>query len=102
METPLDWAGLFVKNVPLVWLDDRGVSQSVITDEADLPITIEVRRREHSRKNDEAYAAPERSYGEVRRLETLARRERRGWTTWATKLYHGHPQAEPELGSAVP
>ena len=101
METPLDWAGLFVKNVPLVWLDDRGVSQSVITDEADLPITIEVRCREHSRKHDEAYAAPERPYGEVRRLESRPARAPRV-DDMATKLYHGHPQAEPELGSAVP
>lgn len=39
-------------------------------------------RREHSRKPDEAYAAAERLFGYVRRLDLFARQERPGWTAW--------------------
>jgi N6-adenosine-specific RNA methylase IME4 len=47
---------------------------------------IEARRRAHSEKPDEAYAALERLFGNVRRLDMYSRQRRPGWTSWGNDL----------------
>jgi N6-adenosine-specific RNA methylase IME4 len=63
---------------------DKGVHQTIIA-----------RRRENSRKPDEAYVALERLSGDVRRIELFARRARPGWTRWGNELLA--PDDEPML-----
>lgn len=43
---------------------------------------ILARRREHSRKPDEAFAAAERLMPEARRIELFSRQRRPGWDAW--------------------
>jgi N6-adenosine-specific RNA methylase IME4 len=88
------WLATRGKGLPIA---DHGVSQSVITDKADLPITVEAQRRDHSRKPDEAYTALERLFGEVRRLELFARCVRPGWTAWGNEVTVGDPPSVRRL-----
>ncbi len=46
---------------------------------------IEGRRREHSRKPDEAYAAAELLMPGARRLDMFSRQARPGWTNWGNE-----------------
>jgi N6-adenosine-specific RNA methylase IME4 len=47
---------------------------------------IDARRREHSRKPDEAHALIERMYPELPKIELFARGEARpGWVTWGNE-----------------
>ncbi len=97
------WLATRGKGLPI---RDHGVSQGLYTEEerasenssgvksakpspADLPLTIEAPRRRHSEKPDEAYKAVERLYGDVRRLDLFARRERPGWTAWGNQVETG-------------
>jgi N6-adenosine-specific RNA methylase IME4 len=63
---------------------DMGVEQGFI-EEPDADFIV-AKRREHSRKPDEAYQALERLYGDVRRIELFGRRARPGWTLWGNQL----------------
>jgi len=47
---------------------------------------IEARRREHSRKPDEAYELIERMYPEMPKIELFARRARPGWAAWGNEI----------------
>jgi hypothetical protein len=85
------WLATRGKGLPIA---NHGVSQSIITDEADPPIAFEAQPRDHSRKPNEAYTAQERLYGEVRRLELFARPVRPGWTAWGNEIRHRDPQRE--------
>ena len=62
---------------------DKGVAQGFVAPD---PMVIAARRRQHSRKPDEAYAALERLYGDVRRLELFGRWARKDWTLWGNQL----------------
>jgi N6-adenosine-specific RNA methylase IME4 len=64
---------------------DHAIDQEVFAEES-LPIVIEAPRQGHSVKPDEAYAALERLYGDVRRLDLFARKPRPGWVTWGNEL----------------
>jgi N6-adenosine-specific RNA methylase IME4 len=75
------WLATRGAGLPIV---DHGVRQNV--DSEDEPLIIEARRRGNSVKPDEAYAALERLYGEVRRLDLFARRPRPGWTVWGAEV----------------
>jgi N6-adenosine-specific RNA methylase IME4 len=75
------------------WLATRGEglpfhehASQLIETEDDLPLIVEARKREHSRKPDEAYAALESMFGDVRRLDLFARQERAGWTSWGNEM----------------
>jgi N6-adenosine-specific RNA methylase IME4 len=46
------------------------------------PSIIEARRREHSRKPDEAYEIIERMYPDLPKIELFARNAREGWARW--------------------
>ena len=63
----------------------HAVPQAIITE--DLPQVIEARRRAHSEKPDEAYATPERLFGNVRWLDMYSRQRRPGWTSWSNDLH---------------
>ena len=67
-----------------------GVAQGFVTEE---PEVIIARRREHSRKPDEAYLALEWLYGDERRLELFGRRARPGWERWGNQLLAPDAQA---------
>jgi N6-adenosine-specific RNA methylase IME4 len=54
---------------------DHGVSQALLA-----------QRREHSRKPDEAFAALEKLFGPVSRIELFARHRRAGWEAWGNEL----------------
>ena len=47
---------------------------------------IRERRREHSRKPDEAYDIIERMYPELPKIELFARNTRRGWDAWGNEI----------------
>lgn len=93
-----------------MWLTTRGrglrilrhdVSQEIIDEPA--AEAIFAQRRSHSEKPDEAYKRLEQLFGDVRRLELFARRERPGWTVWGNEIdpqsLAGAPQrAEPDVG----
>src|SRR5262249_21287698 len=46
---------------------------------------INARRREHSRKPDEAYEMIERMYPEWPKIELFARNQRQGWDAWGNQ-----------------
>jgi N6-adenosine-specific RNA methylase IME4 len=48
--------------------------------------TLFAKRREHSRKPDEAAEALERLFGSVPRIELFARQRRAGWEVWGNEL----------------
>jgi N6-adenosine-specific RNA methylase IME4 len=50
------------------------------------PSVITARRREHSRKPDEAYALIERIYPELPKIELFARQTRPGWAAWGNEM----------------
>ena len=49
------------------------------------PSVISARRRQHSRKPDEAYEAIERMYPELPKIELFARHKRDGWYRWGNE-----------------
>lgn len=51
-----------------------------------LPLVIEAPRGTHSEKPDEAYTALERLFGDVRRIDLFARKQRPGWTAWGDEV----------------
>jgi len=50
------------------------------------PSVITARRREHSRKPDEAYEIIERMYPELPKIELFARQTRPGWEAWGNEV----------------
>jgi N6-adenosine-specific RNA methylase IME4 len=68
------------KGIPI---QDSGVSQIIIS-----------RRREHSRKPDEARSKIESLFGEVSRIELFGRVECNGWDVWGNEV----DKFEPLLG----
>jgi len=58
------------------------------------PSVISARRREHSRKPDEAYALIEAMYPALPKLELFARQRRPGWDVWGneTDKFTAHKQ----------
>jgi N6-adenosine-specific RNA methylase IME4 len=49
------------------------------------PSVIQVAKREHSRKPDEAYELIERMYPDLPKIELFARGNRDGWTAWGNQ-----------------
>jgi N6-adenosine-specific RNA methylase IME4 len=58
---------------------------------------IRERRREHSRKPDEAYALIERMYPDLPKIELFARHARPGWDAWGNEA-----PASPDDGLDIP
>jgi N6-adenosine-specific RNA methylase IME4 len=56
---------------------------------------IRERRREHSRKPDEAYARIERMYPDLPKLELFARQTRPGWDVWGNETGKFAEAADP-------
>jgi N6-adenosine-specific RNA methylase IME4 len=80
------------------WLATRGGGlpfrahpDQLIETEEDLPLAIEAPRGVHSRKPEESYAALDRMYGEVRRIDLFGRRGRPGWTGWGNQMQQAAP-----------
>jgi N6-adenosine-specific RNA methylase IME4 len=76
---------------------DHAVSQGVFT-EVNTPLIVESPRRQHSEKPDEAYAALERLFGNVRRIELFARKPRSGWTVWGDEIAADDVEAKGLFG----
>jgi N6-adenosine-specific RNA methylase IME4 len=78
------------KNTETLWLAKRGKGllrmDAGVAQGFTAPEVIVARRREHSRKPDEAYVALERLYGDVSRIELFARRQRPAWERWGNEL----------------
>jgi N6-adenosine-specific RNA methylase IME4 len=88
-----------------VWLATRGHGLPIV--DHGVNQVIFAPRRSHSEKPDEFYERLERLFGDVRRLELFARRERPGWTVWGNQIdpqsrASGVLRAEPAIGDDRP
>jgi N6-adenosine-specific RNA methylase IME4 len=88
----------------IVWVKDRSGLGYVVRNQHELLIVatrgdipapspanrpasvISAKRREHSRKPDEAYALIERMYPELPKIELFARQQRPGWSVWGNEV----------------
>ena len=73
-------------------------------DMAELEVTLQARRREHSRKPDAAFDAIEGMFPDSagRRIELFSREARDGWRAWGNELGKFPPPVEPFLPEAGP